>query len=727
MTVTRPSTVTVLVLSDGEAPAADVIDHVAARRRVLHSDESLRDGCSLLRNATLLVPGQQPVPLPPVTPAPDVLIELPGPSLRHSDLAAIFPTAVLCRPPTRELTEPLALEEGAGDGTVLRDVRRGTLVQIPSCEAWRARSEGLLPIPGLQAINVPQPTPNVLRLLLLLDPRLSSVTVLPGSAVRTLRAIAPDNDQAIRAAFAALASDANGWKPVSDDELTEQVRRCVEDLGERMLDRPPLSGGPGARRLLPVLAVQVIGSSVPSIVDIRWSAPGGLGLDFAAALDAWLDVAEQRSNRPLRALLRLPNRPPTTEWRSHPLAPLFPTLAGECGLVSTRARPDAMPIYVNQDLRGPADCSDSAQLLAHVVRDTTPLDPAAGPGVRFVEPGVGRSYLVPDVSVAGRPDLHDFAVTGGGLTPYSVHGFVSVGSPITGRAALIRLLHRQHCALRLERCGLRTAHVLLIAALPGESAPLPDGSSTPAGLALRGFRSVLRVRQLDPVAAYYQSIQHAPLVSSALAVHSHEASDQVVRALDTYAGGFDDIRKVLWPRPAVDSPDETARNIRRRLVAEYAPRVLSMIQRRLAAELDRDPDQDPIHVSEYVAWFATAVGRQLSAWYRERFLHDYHQPGIGRNSGLVTLVESNVTLLAEFPDLDTAVFVEDDESYEALQLGRNDRELLRSNYEHFHAREVESARAVVRSLALAASAADAATAEWSDTLFDRAYAIGRSL
>ncbi|MEV6005934.1 hypothetical protein AB0M29_03940 [Streptomyces sp. NPDC051976] len=611
-------------------------------------------------------------------------------------------------------------------------------------DGWRARLAPLLadgcPVEATP-VAVVLGAPHVVRLLVTLDPAASVVDVHAEAATRAVPAL--EGTAGAAEVFAALARQtAPGgvkWRPVPAEEVPPGARRVAAEVGQALLDRPDLTCGADSGRLLPVAAVHVLCDGTPSrppVLDVRWVTVAVEAPDQGGALEGWLTTALARRPRRPAPLLRLP-RPatddPTTAADVHPLAPLFPTLGDETGLVATRPHQGAQVLHLDPDLVGPDGSHDEDALTACLARSTDLRAPLTSTGeTRFVEPGVGRTYLVGGVRLSGRPELLDFAVTGGGLTPYSAGGFVSVGSPITGRTALVRARHRQSCAARLERAGGRTSAVLAVIGLPDESLRMPDGTLSPAAMILRGFRSLFRVRQLDPVAPFYQSLQHASVLGTALlpphldvglaAEHSPEA---LLRALDTYADGFDDVRRVLWPRPAADAADEAARAIRRALVAAYAPVLLDVVRRRLAVELGRDPDADPVHTSEYVAWFAATMGRQLALWHGLRFLHDYHQPGLSRPSGLVTLVESNVTLLAEFPDLDTAIFVDDAADAAALQLTPRDVAVLRAGFEHFHAREVESARAVVRTLSLAVSGCDTSTAGWADALFTDAYTTAR--
>ena len=203
----------------------------------------------------------------------------------------------------------------------------------------------------------------------------------------------------------------------------------------------------------------------------------------------------------------------------HPLASVLPGLAREDHLVDTMPWRGAAFADLHPDLRGPviADLDSDQSLLfylgrviANTRRDREPHGtPFEKIGARFVEPGVGRTCLVDFLGVEGRPELHDFSVTGIGLTPYSEGGFVDMGARPTGRAAITRAFHRKRCAQRLEEFGCRTTPVFAIIRLPDLTVSMPDGRESPAALIVRGFRMAIRVKQLDPVACFYHSHQHA--------------------------------------------------------------------------------------------------------------------------------------------------------------------------------------------------------------------------
>jgi hypothetical protein len=317
----------------------------------------------------------------------------------------------------------------------------------------------------------------------------------------------------------------------------------------------------------------------------------------------------------------------------------------------------------------------------------------------------------------------DFSATGAGLTPYSWGGFVDLGTPITGRAALARAEHRRSCADRLEEAGCRAAPVFAIIVLPEEQITMPDDSLSPAAIVVRGFRCVLRVKQLDPVAGFYHSIQHAPLVAEAVlqaagtAVPPADTAD-ILLALDEYCAAPDDIRRLVLGRSAA-GPSEQARNLRLSLIHAHAPVLLELARRRLARDLGAG-----ITLRDYVEWFAISLGRTLARWRALRFLHDYHQPGIGRSAPAFTLVENNVTLLGEFPDLDTGLFVDDPPGRVGaeLQLSPSELQQLRHGFSEFHLREVAACRAVAATLAAIALPSSGRPADEAMHCFDAAYA-----
>jgi hypothetical protein len=413
---------------------------------------------------------------------------------------------------------------------------------------------------------------------------------------------------------------------------------------------------------------------------------------------------------------------------AHPLAALLPSLdAGHC-YVETSACDDAKLVFLDSRLVGPAfahgDANATEMLVRYIGRSVNEEDGVARDllGRRYVEPGTGRGYLVDFLRLNGYPEFYDFSVIGGGLTPYSRGGYINVGRPIDGKVSLGRALHRKQCADRLAKVGCRVAPVVAIIELKDNHILLYDGGHLPVALVVRAFRSVLRVRQLDPVACLYHSEQARPNLAAFLMDARWNLRDQKALPRTQAQGDMGPSRKShrigpsgkllrvgplsrLWdPFP----PDTRVRRMRLRATRIYAPLLLDAVKARVAVEIGRDPFHEPLSNFEYAQWFASTMGRQLALFRRERFLHDYHQEGISYPHQLprwlYTLGENNVTLMAEFPDLDTGIFVDSPgaESIEELRLTRRDRNLLSSNFASFHARDFRATRSVVSGLVMVA-------------------------
>jgi hypothetical protein len=397
----------------------------------------------------------------------------------------------------------------------------------------------------------------------------------------------------------------------------------------------------------------------------------------------------------------------------------FPRLFGTPQQIDTAHVPAASFSHLDGRLRARGADNGSAQAETLHQRICRVRATAAAPGAlepRFVEPGVGRACLVADIYLSARDAFHDFTVLGVGLTPFSDGGYVEIGRKIDGKASLVRADHRRVCSERLEAAGCQTGRVVAIAALPGEDIEMPDGTMSPSALVVRGFRCAYRVKQLDPLICCLHSIQHTPLVGAFLAEQAQrlrrhtgapagtlEDDDLLADVIERQSPAQDALRALLRMNSA-DAAGGWASLVHAARIAAidaWAPQLLGPVGARLALELQLDHD---VTTEEYLRWFARCVGSQLATWRRLRFLHDYHQPGVGRwhPGHLYTLGENNVTLLAEFPDLDTGVFVDDDEEYlaQAIQLASGDVTVLRHGFSHFHARDVAAAETVVRTLAL---------------------------
>jgi len=320
-------------------------------------------------------------------------------------------------------------------------------------------------------------------------------------------------------------------------------------------------------------------------------------------------------------------------------------------------------------------------------------------------------------------------------------GYANVGRLIDGMAGRDRGQHRRRCAELLEAEGCRAGQVVAVIELPGSIIRVPHAPEIQAAVMVRGFRCLFRVKQLDPIGHFLHSEEYRAAAHE-LMLHpcwsppaERRTADPLVAwqqqhtlaGLDAYAqaGSLATLVDHALMPPADPGLGE-ARARRLALVRLYAPLLLGLARARLAIELDRDPDRDRPDTAEYVTWFARSLGRQLATFCRLKFLHDYHHPGVARTSAasLHSLSENNVSLLAEFPDLETGMFVDRaaEEQLDTLFLTSADHDVLKENYGAFHAMERSYARSVVRTLAFVALDGDASgiTAALHD--FDRSYA-----
>src|SRR5260370_11235517 len=79
-------------------------------------------------------------------------------------------------------------------------------------------------------------------------------------------------------------------------------------------------------------------------------------------------------------------------------------------------------------------------------------------------------------------------------------------------------LQRRDCGARLEAAGCRAGQVVAVIGLPGCVIRVPHAPEIEAGVVVRGFRCMLRVKQLDPVAFFLHSQQYTP-AAHALMLH----------------------------------------------------------------------------------------------------------------------------------------------------------------------------------------------------------------
>jgi hypothetical protein len=332
---------------------------------------------------------------------------------------------------------------------------------------------------------------------------------------------------------------------------------------------------------------------------------------------------------------------------------------------------------------------------------------------RFVEPGIGRTFLLDSLFLEGLPEIHDFSATGIGITPYAADGFVLSGPDIDGYCSLLKAEHRRQMAERLCEVGCRVPVTCAIIRLDGIEKLWPDGRTSPAAIIVRGSRMVLRVQQCDPMHGYFHSPHHSRLARDYFAtkpdVQSMSAPLQAL-VLDECAKHFDLRPLVFTDRyrslPMAD-PFRAARETRLREIREHAPTMIRLARVRLAQEQGLSSDANAISSREYLSWFAESIGRQMAIMREERFLFDYR---VGRNADVANaLHESQISLLAEFHDLDTGVFTESPH-HDGVMLTRDQFENLRRHYSRWHGRELIEALAIVRSTALVVNPGDTASA-----------------
>lgn len=440
---------------------------------------------------------------------------------------------------------------------------------------------------------------------------------------------------------------------------------------------------------------------------------------------------------------------PGLDSLEHPLSPIFPALIDEDGTVHTKVWPGTRYEHRHPALRGPTMVNEAIsrddllmELLGRVISTETETDEDRI-GRRFVEPGVGRSVLVDLIRIEGRPDLKDFSVLGAGLTPYSRSGFILTGPDVDGLCSLKKAHHRRRIADRLESAGCRVPASAAIISLPGLEKTWNTGAREPAALLVRGFRTILRVQQLDPLHGFLHSDRHRPLVTAFLlgkhlgqtegrgaAVRQESAAPSrsdwlVLQELRRYSCKRRCIRHLLSGGVNDDLAPSGARRIamelRLQALRSYAPALLDLAKDRVALELGRDPEIEALDYDEYAHWFAERVGEQLAIMRKLRFLNDYR---MARDDwDFNALSESQVSLLAEFIDLDTGIFLDTDDLDAVLLTKEQFRDLV-GGFDEFHASDVEEAKAIVRTLALIACRENTMRADRAVDHFEDAYERG---
>ena len=414
---------------------------------------------------------------------------------------------------------------------------------------------------------------------------------------------------------------------------------------------------------------------------------------------------------------------------THPLSAVLPSINGTHEFAYAMPCNHANLYYLHPDLNGPLlfeKINDEnifygreKSLFNYLGRIISPQSPGKTDGLskRFVEPGVGRSFLIDMLTLKTEPHYKDFSATGIGLTPYSQNGFVFIGRTPDGKVALIRANHRKNIAEHLNSIGCRAGKVIAIIELPDETVQMMDGTLSPRAIVVRAFKNVLRVKQIDPIAGFYHSLQHSAKISSMMledfAAHmninlSQPTYDNIIKLcsnavqFENYSASSNDFYSIINNNL---TQDNGIRSYRRSLIKKYGYTILNLSKSRVESEIKCD-----LTMPAYIEWFAATLGRQLASMREAKFLHDYHHPGVGRyhQNWVYTLIEHNVTLSAEFADLETSVFLNDttEEIMFDLQITKQDVALLRKNFSAYHLMDYNKAKRVVTALAMAAACCD---------------------
>jgi len=362
--------------------------------------------------------------------------------------------------------------------------------------------------------------------------------------------------------------------------------------------------------------------------------------------------------------------------------------------VATTAFPDPDVMLMRAGLH----CRDAGDDLVGYLARTTSAERSAG-GARFVEAGVGRTYLLSGTAVTSRPDLVDFAVTGVGKTQYCTEGFPDVGSPLDGYCALEKILHRQRIGETLERNACRVPLIAAIVALPGLHKSTIDGRNAPAALMVRGSRMVMRLQQLDPVHGFTHADDLYPSVLGTMYAEL-DRDDPDLDGIAHLAARHWHVRPLTRTHHyqlATTDRQATAVRIRCEIMYRYAETAIAVARRRLESELGRPAGT--LSVADYASWFADEMGRQLAAFRRIGLLFDYRV--VRDEAYAATLNEGQVSLLAEFHDLETAVLVHEDKG-PGVYLNDDEFGALRDRFEFFHERDVYQAAEIVKSVVMIA-------------------------
>jgi hypothetical protein len=509
------------------------------------------------------------------------------------------------------------------------------------------------------------------------------------------------------------------WAPLAalpPEAGTDAAMQLALDTEIEELNRGVAPADPVLHRTFAPFAVRRHAGRYEGFDPLLWLPRAGERDAWESLLVPWLDGARERT---IATPIVMPGDE-VHDFRDTAIHPEhFPEFFGTPRWIPTARAPRASFVHLDPALAADASTGDLADLLCR--RRAADDAPPEEIEMRLTETGVGRACLVRGLHLADAPQFHDFTVLGVGLTPFSEGGFVEIGRDIDGKAAMLRAWHRKACAERLETAGCRAARVVALADLPGEEMLMTDGSMSPAALVVRAFRCVLRVKQLDPLVCALHSPQHTPLIAEYLAIRARARlpgrtlrdDEELAWTVERQPASQASLRTIVAapvsrdPRTAYDA----VHRVRAGIIESYAPLLLAIARRRLA--LEWRCEEAEIADRDYLFWFAGCVASQLRRWQKLRFLHDYHHPGFSRwhPGTLFSLGENNVTLLAEFADLDTGVFVDDpDDALRAtLQLTAEDVVMLRERYATFHQRDVEATGTVVQTLASIVARGDPAT------------------
>ena len=437
-------------------------------------------------------------------------------------------------------------------------------------------------------------------------------------------------------------------------------------------------------------------------------------------------VARQSAGRlALRAVLGDAGRP---RGGTAPIAAVLPDTLPNGGMVCTEPWPDARFDYLDPDLRGPlvvGQQSSRQALLDYLgrvfVEQAEPERSSSYLAWRYVEPGVGRSTVVDFLSFGSFPEFVDFTASGVGRSPYCRFGYLLPGSTADGGLPLARAHHRRRMAELLAAAGIQVPRTAAIIELPGRVHAMANGNSLPAGILVRGFRCVLRVKQLDPLAnlmmsrPWWRRIQRDARI---------DRTDTGI--LDSKSSCSCFVPSVMfgsWPGRRCD-PTSSCFQYRRARISADAPKVLSLARTRLTVALDRDPVTELLTADEYAVAFARILGNQLAGLKKARVLHDYralHGPWADVYSTVNSLGDTNVSLAGELADLDTAVAVDDPTSEDELFLDAHHRRLLARQFDRLHKIEVTLASGIARTVALIAGGDDETIVRDAGLAFNAAY------